>query len=151
MPSTIFLSHWFASTKNQTPDLRHSRAVVCPFGSTRELGVQCSTHSAILSYNKSKLIYPFSFILVFMSYKYSWSYQAFDRMHSRQFYSAAPLGNQATSTMNQYPTQPHYPDTEPYGPCSILGMLSAKLGNENLSIVYAIVLTQQDSKSLPST
>ena len=32
--------------------------------------------------------------------------------HLSQIHSAAPLGNQATSTMTWYPTQPHYPDTE---------------------------------------
>ena len=35
-----------------------------------------------------------------------------DRTHPWQLYSAAPLGNQATSTMTQYPTQSHFPDTK---------------------------------------
>ena len=34
-------------------------------------------------------------------------------VHSWRLYSAAPLGDQATSTMTWYPTQPQYPDTEP--------------------------------------
>ena len=45
-------------------------------------------------------------------------------------YSAARLGYQATTTMIQYPTQSHYPDTELTRPCPILLMLRAMLGTE---------------------
>ena len=44
-------------------------------------------------------------------------------------YSAPSLGHQAVSTMTWYPTQSHYPDTEPTSPCSILIMPSTLLGN----------------------
>ena len=39
-----------------------------------------------------------------------------DSAHSWRLYSAVPLGDQATSTMKCYPTQSHYPDTEPTCP-----------------------------------
>ena len=47
-----------------------------------------------------------------------------DSVHLWQVYSADPLGNQATSTMTQFPTQSNYPDTEPTSPCPIVIMLS---------------------------
>ena len=47
-----------------------------------------------------------------------------DSAHSWWLYSAAPLWNQTTSTMNWYPTQSHCPDTEPTSPCPILTMQS---------------------------
>ena len=50
--------------------------------------------------------------------------------HSWQLYSAAPLGNYATGTLTQYPTQSHYPDTELTSPCPIPLMQSAGLGND---------------------
>ena len=43
-----------------------------------------------------------------------------DSVHSLRFYSAAPLGNQATSTMFRFPTQSHYSDTKPTSACPIL-------------------------------
>ena len=48
--------------------------------------------------------------------------------HSLWLYSAGPLGNQATSNITWYPTQPQYPDTEQTSLCPILIMLSAYLG-----------------------
>ena len=39
---------------------------------------------------------------------------ACDSAHSLRLHSAAPLGNQAIRTMTWYPTQSHYPDTEPH-------------------------------------
>ena len=47
--------------------------------------------------------------------------------HSWRLYSAAPLGNQAASTVTQFPTQSHYPNTEPTSPCLLLIMLSTQL------------------------
>ena len=43
------------------------------------------------------------------------------------FISAAPLGNQATSTMSCYPTQSHCPDTDLTSPYPILIMLNTRL------------------------
>ena len=57
-----------------------------------------------------------------------------DSAHSSLFYSAAPLGNQAISTITRHPTQSHYPDTEPTSPCPILIMLSAWLGSDKYNI-----------------
>ena len=57
----------------------------------------------------------------------------YDSAHSRQLYSAAPLGGLAASTIT-YPTQSHYPDTESVSFWSILIMLSTCLrsGKYNL-------------------
>ena len=53
-----------------------------------------------------------------------------DSAHPGQLCSAVPLGDQTESTMTCYPTQSYYPDTEPTSPCSILNMLSARLGSD---------------------
>ena len=45
-------------------------------------------------------------------------------------YSAAPLGDQVTSTMTWYPTQSHYPDTDLTSLCPNLIMPNAWLGND---------------------
>ena len=50
-------------------------------------------------------------------------------VHSWWLYSAAPLGNQVTSTMTWYLTQSYYPDTKPTSPFHILIMSSALLGS----------------------
>ena len=55
--------------------------------------------------------------------------------HSQLLYSAAPLGNKATSTMMPYPTQSHYTDTELTCPCPILTMP----GQEATSINFKII------------
>ena len=54
-----------------------------------------------------------------------------DSVHLWQLYSAASLGHQTAGTMTCYPTQSHYPDTEPTSLCPILIMLSARLGIDN--------------------
>ena len=40
--------------------------------------------------------------------------------HGDFIVKAAPLENQAIGTMNQYPTQSHYPATELTSPCPLL-------------------------------
>ena len=50
--------------------------------------------------------------------------QTCDNVHSFRLSNAAPLGNQAASTMTRCPTQSHYPDTEPTSPCPTLIMLN---------------------------
>ena len=52
-----------------------------------------------------------------------------DSAHSWRLYSAALLGDLATSTVTCYSTQSHYPDTEPTSPCSILIMRGTRLGS----------------------
>ena len=54
----------------------------------------------------------------------------YDNVHSCRFHSAAPLRDQSTRTIMWYPTQSHYPDTEPMRRCPILIMLSAWLGSD---------------------
>ena len=49
--------------------------------------------------------------------------------------SAAPLGEQATSTMTWYPTQSHYPNTKPTNPCHILIMSITWLGSDNYHLL----------------
>ena len=58
-----------------------------------------------------------------------------DSAHSWWLYSAGPLGDQATSTMIWYPTQSHYPDTEPTSPCFILIMPSTRLGSDKYTFL----------------
>ena len=62
-----------------------------------------------------------------------------DRAHPWQFYSAASLGHQAIGPMTCYPTQSHYLSTESTSPYHILIMLSARLGNQQVSILKSLV------------
>ena len=57
-----------------------------------------------------------------------------DSAHSWQLYSTASLGHKAAVAMTCYPTQSHYPDTEPTGSRPILIMLSARLRSERYQI-----------------
>ena len=51
----------------------------------------------------------------------------YDSAHSWCLCSAASLRHQSTGTMTCYPTQSHYPVTDPTSHCPILIMLSARL------------------------
>ena len=53
-----------------------------------------------------------------------------DNAHSWQLFSAALLGEWATSTMTLYHTKSYYLDTEPTSPCPILIMPSTWLGSD---------------------
>ena len=77
----------------------------------------------------------------------SWWAPTCDSMHSQQFYSLAPLGNQAEGTMIQFPTQPHYPDTELTSPCPILLLLSTKLGSDKYQVYKSLVWLDQEPNS----
>ena len=70
-----------------------------------------------------------------------------DSAHSWWLYSAAPLENQATRTMTQYPTQSHYPDTEPTSPCPILLMPSARLGSDTYQFDKSLVWLDREANS----
>ena len=59
--------------------------------------------------------------------------------HSWWLYSAAPLRNQAAITMAQFPTESHYPVTEPTSPCPILIMPSTKLGSNKYQLYKSLV------------
>ena len=59
-----------------------------------------------------------------------------DSAHSLRHYSAAELGDQATRTMTWYPSQSHYPDTEPTSSCPILIMPSAWLVRKRWSCIF---------------
>ena len=72
-----------------------------------------------------------------------------DSAISGQLYSTASLEHQATDSMTCYPTESHYPDTEPTNPCHILIMLSAML--EAASIIKGIGLKTVRSGLKPAT
>ena len=55
--------------------------------------------------------------------------------HSWRLHSAVPLGDQATGTMTQYPTQSHYPDNVLSSPYPIILMLSARLGSDKYQVI----------------
>ena len=63
----------------------------------------------------------------------------YDIGHSWWHYSAAPLGNQATSTMNWYRIQSHYPNTELTSPYLILLMPSARLRSDKYRFDKSLV------------
>ena len=63
-------------------------------------------------------------------------------VHLWRLYSAARLGNQVASTMTQFPTQSHYPDTEPTSPCPILIMSSTRLGSDKYQFKSLVWLDQ---------
>ena len=54
-----------------------------------------------------------------------------DSAYSWQLYSAAALEHQTAGTMTCYPTQSHYPDTEPTSYCPILIMPNTWLGSNS--------------------
>ena len=58
--------------------------------------------------------------------------------HSWWLNSAAPLGNQAVITMTWFPTQSHYPDTEPSSNCPIV-MPSTGLGSDKYQFDKSLV------------
>ena len=62
-----------------------------------------------------------------------------DSGHSWWLHSAAPLRNQAVSTMTWYPTQSHYPDTEPTHPCTIIMMMCTWLGSDKYQFHKSLV------------
>ena len=69
-----------------------------------------------------------------------------DCVHSWQLYSAASLEHQATVTMTGYPTQLHYPDTEPTSPCTLLIMQSVILGSDMYQFYSQWLELDQGSK-----
>ena len=68
-----------------------------------------------------------------------------DSTHSWQLYSAAPLGDQATSTMTSswYPLRSYYPNIEETSPCPILIMPSAWLGSDKYQYFKSLVWLDQ--------
>ena len=63
----------------------------------------------------------------------------YDSAHSWWLYSAAPLGNQATGTIIQYPTQSHYPDNAQSSPYTIPLMPSASLGSDKYKFYKSLL------------
>ena len=57
------------------------------------------------------------------------------RLYSWELYSAAPVGDQVTSTMSTYPTPSHYPDTELTSPFPSLIMPSTRLASTEYQLL----------------
>ena len=72
-------------------------------------------------------------------------------VHSWWLYSAALLGNQATSTMTKYPTQSHYPDTVLTSPCPVLIMPKARLESDEFQFYKSLVWLDWKPNSLTPT
>ena len=68
----------------------------------------------------------------------------YDSVQSWQLYSASSLGYQTTIIMTCYPTQSHYPDTEPTRPCPLLILPSARLGSDKYQFVKWLVWLNQE-------
>ena len=66
-------------------------------------------------------------------------------VRSLRLYSVAPLGNQGTSTMTRFPTQSHYPDTDPTSHCPILIMQSTWVGSNKYNFYNSLVGLDQGS------
>ena len=73
---------------------------------------------------------------------YQGRYRIVTVIHSWWLFSIALLGNQATSTLSQCPTQWHYPDTELVCPCPMRIMPSAMMGSDKYKFLQIIGLTQ---------
>ena len=104
------------------------------------------THSLWLISNKILLL----FYILAASDVISGRVPTCDRMHSWWLYCAASLGQQAARTMTCYPTQSHYPDTEPTCPCSILIMPKYQTRKRQVSIVKSLLWLHQKSNPWPS-
>ena len=71
-----------------------------------------------------------------------------DSAHFWWLDSCSPQGDQVTSTMHWYSTQPHYPDTELTNSCSILRMLNIWQGRKQVWMFKSLVWLDQASKLL---
>ena len=80
--------------------------------------------------NKTNPIYLLLFYILATSKVIAGREPTCDGEYSWQLYNAAALGDQVAGPMTCYPTQLHYPDTEPTSPCPILIMPSARLGSD---------------------
>ena len=78
-------------------------------------------------------------------------YESYNNAYLWQPNSTAPLGNQVTGSMTPYPTQPHYPDTEPTSPSPNLLMLSARLGSEKYQFYNSLVWLDREANSWSSS
>ena len=58
-----------------------------------------------------------------------------------------PLGDQITSTMTQFHTQSHYPNTELNSPCHILVMQSPRLYSDNYKLCTSSVSLEIESNA----
>ena len=74
----------------------------------------------------------------------TWASHTCDSAHSWWLYSALPFDTRGSIHHNRYPTQSHYPDTEPTTSCSILIMLSASYEATNINFVSQWFDTNRD-------
>ena len=73
-----------------------------------------------------------------------------DSAHIWWIYSAAALRDQPSDTMNQFPTQSYFPNTELTSPCFILLMPSARLGSVTYEVYMSLVWLDWDPISRSS-
>ena len=109
-------------------------------GSTMQVALSVYSHKSLLV-----LIWCLLFYVLATSKGISGEVPTCDSVHSLWLYSAASLEHQVTSTMTCYPTQPHYPDTEPTSPCPILIMLNARPRKWQVSILKSFIWLGQVS------
>ena len=85
----------------------------------------------------------------FIAWQYQRSYQHANRLVKVCNQGAAPLRDQASDTMTQYPTQSHYPDTEQTSHCLFLLMLSDRLVSDKNQFDKSLAWLGCDSNSWP--
>ena len=73
------------------------------------------------------IVYLFVLYVLTTSKAISWSIPTCDNAHSSRLYTVAWLGDQASGSITQFPTQSHDPDAELTNPHPILVMQSAML------------------------
>ena len=85
-----------------------------------------------------------------MSWQHLRTYQdmcTLDSVHWWWLYGAAPLEDHSASIMTWYPTQSHYPDTEPTSPCPILIIPSTRRGSNMYTFWKSVIWLDWESNS----
>ena len=118
-----------------------------------QLSVFCAKRTYRVEYSHQQLARPLGVgLLVFYipttSKVISGRAPTCERVHLWWRYSAAPLGNQTTSTMTQYPTQFHYLNTEltSHHPVLLL-MPNAKLGSNKYKLLKSLIWLDRNPNS----
>ena len=89
-----------------------------------------SNYATLIKQNLEVFVCLLLLYILATSMVISWWISTCNSAHSWQLHSAASLGNQAIGTTTYHPTQSCYPDTEPTSACSMLIILSARLGSD---------------------
>ena len=105
--------------------------IVLPYGETRPLAPWPDIQP-----NHIILVLFWSLEFIFLQHLKALIY---DNVYLWWLYSAVSLGNLATGTIIQYPTQSHRPDIELTNVFSILLMMSTKLGSDKCQFYMSLV------------